>query len=85
MKLPTIVRDALSHRCTIEEDMELDVFDYIAWWYVKDDYVEDLKAFCYLVHDDASYMLIEKGINIDDQTRWQLNIARVLEAIAGEL
>ena len=79
MKLPTIVRDALSHRCTVivAGAPPSKIFDVSTWWYVTDNGVKDIQIALLLLGIEVEEVLINGGSATDDRTRWQINLRRL--------
>ena len=87
MKLPTIIRDALSHRCTIgdTEEYHPDDEQMPAWYYLNDASLPNVEALISLIigrgaySDDHVFMIRfdTDASTHDDVTRVQINILRV--------
>ena len=86
MKLPIIVRNALSHRCDVLSMPYSDakIIERNSWWYITDSGVEDIKIALQLSginQHRIGEILIDMGNNIDDPSRWQVNIYQLNRSI----
>lgn len=88
MKLPKVILNALSHRCTVYSEEDAWERDIVSWYYIHDNATDEVLAYLLLagVYKPSVRSVVINismdGINIkEDRTRSQINIFRAI----GEL